>query len=740
MDRTARALRMLLIGVTLLASAHVTGWVPRAQQPQPYTNWDQYGGSADSMQYSALAQINKTNVKQLQPAWFYPVPGEPERLTFNPLVVDNMMYVSGVRGVLVALDATTGKELWMSTLQTPDRGLAYWESKDRSDRRIMLTATNGIREVDARTGKQILTFGTNGFVDMRIGTPRRNGGPNSSPGRVFENLIIVGSNVGEGYGSPPGDIRAYDVITGKLVWTFHTIPRPGEYGYETWPEDAFRYAGGANTWGDLTLDEKNGIVFLPTGSPTHDLYGGDRQGNNLFGNCLLALDARTGKRLWHFQMVHHDLWDYDNAAAPKLVTVNHNGKPIEIVAQAGKTGFLYVFDRKTGTPLWPIEERPVPKSEVPGEFSSPTQPFPTKPPPFARQSMTPEEVNPFVSPEEQEKLKQLVREAANDGVFTPSSHLRAHIQFPGAWGGANWGSTAGDPQTGMVYVRSLEMISYRKMSLVTPGSGGDSGRGQGAAPLGPREAQGQSVYMQRCAGCHGPGQMPMRNLSAIGSQGFRSIVRQGSSSMPAFNASTISNDTLEALEAYLVSLPTSDEQAGNPSEIRLPQNPNRYQGPPTRYGGSFSAGWYTSNGYPVTGPPWSQLVAYDLNDGTLKWRVADGTAPGVADKGLKTTTGTVRPRNGPVVTAGGLVFLANSQDRFVRAFDKDNGQLIWEHELEANPEGIPAVYQVNGRQYIAFAVGASWGTGGDPVWKNPLHRKQGKIEAQGYHVFALPHK
>ena len=303
---------------------------------------------------------------------------------------------------------------------------------------------------------------------MRVGTPRRNGGPNSSPGRVFENLLIVGSNVGEGYGSPPGDIRAYDVLSGKLVWTFHTIPRPGEYGYETWPEDAFRYAGGANTWGDITLDEKNGIVFLPTGSPTHDLYGGDRQGNNLFGNCLLALDARTGKRLWHFQIVHHDLWDYDNAAAPKLLTVQHNGKPIEIVAQAGKTGFLYVFERKTGTPLWPIEERPVPKSEVPGEFSSPTQPIPTKPPPFARQSMTPEEVNPFVSPEEQEKLKQLVREAANEGVFTPSSHLRPHIQFPGAWGGANWGSTAGDPQTGMVYVRSLEMISYRKMSLVEP--------------------------------------------------------------------------------------------------------------------------------------------------------------------------------------------------------------------------------------------------------------------------------
>ncbi len=650
------------------------------------------------------------------------------------------MYVTGVGGVLVALDATTGKELWMSTLRATERGLAYWESKDRSDRRLILTANNGIREVDARTGQQIMTFGTNGFVDMRVGAPRRNGGPNNSPGRVFENLLIVGSNVGEGYGSPPGDIRAYDVITGKLVWTFHTIPRPGEYGYETWPEDAFRYAGGANTWGDLTLDEKNGIVFLPTGSPTHDLYGGDRQGDNLFGNCLLALDARTGKRIWHFQIVHHDLWDYDNAAAPKLLTVRHNGKPIEIVAQAGKTGFLYVFERKTGKPLWPIEERPVPKSEVPGEFSSPTQPIPTKPPPFARQSMTPEEVNPFVSPEEQEKLKQLVREAANEGVFTPSSHLRPHIQFPGAWGGANWGSTAGDPQTGMVYIRSLEMISYRKMSLVEPNRGGGAGgggRGQGAAPLAPREQEGQTVYMQRCAGVP----WPRADADAFAEGDRLGGIQIGRAARASIDAgvsgeSSISNDALDALEAYLMTLPTSDEQAGNPSEIRLPQNPNRYQGPPTRYGGSFSAGWYTSNGYPVTGPPWSQLVAYDLNEGTIKWRVADGVAPGLADKGVK-NTGTVRPRNGPVVTAGGLVFLANSQDRFLRAFDKETGQLVWEHELEANPEGVPAVYQVNGRQYIAFAVGASWGTGGDPVWRNPLHRKQGKIEAQGYHVFAL---
>jgi quinoprotein glucose dehydrogenase len=697
-----------------------------ARRPD-YTTWSDYAGSADSMQYSALTEINKTNVTELQPAWFYPVPGDAERLVFNPLVVDDVMYVAGIKGVVVALDATTGKELWRSVEEATERGITYWENTDRTDRRLILTARGGIREIDTRTGQLITSFGTKGFVDMRTGSPRRLGGPNNSPGRVFENLVIVGSNVGEGYGSPPGDIRAYDVVTGRLVWTFHTIPRPGEYGFETWPRDSARYAGGANTWGDITVDTRNGIVFLPTGSPTHDLYGADRVGHNLFGNSLLALDARSGERLWHFQTVHHDLWDYDLAASPKLLTVRHDGRMLDIVAQAGKTGFLYVFERKTGKPLWPIEERPVPKSELPGEVSSPTQPIPTKPPPFARQVVTENDVNPYVSEEEQARLRQAVREADSKGVFTPSSHLRYHIQFPGAWGGANWGSTAGDPATGMLYVRSLEMPSYRKMALDVPKPVTVKG--------GAREQRGFAVYTQHCATCHGPGQMPMKSPAKLGADGFRALVRGGLEQMPAFSEKALPPESIDELETYLLTLPTTED--GDQSMLRLPQNPNRYQGPETRYAGSFSAGWYTSEGYPAVAPPWTQLVAYDLNEGTIKWRVPDGNAPGLAAKGIL-NTGTVRPRNGPVVTAGGLIFLPNSQDRMLRAFDKDTGRVLWERELEANPEGIPAVYQVRGRQYVAFAAGASWGTGGDPVWKNPLHRKQGKIEAQGYHVFALP--
>jgi len=726
--RLPRAIARILAGALCVAGATLFG---RADDARPYTTWREYGGSADSMQYSALAQVDRSNVKRLERAWFYPVAGDPDRLPFNPIVVDDVMYVAGAKQAVVALDAATGKALWTSTEKATERGLIYWESTDRTDRRLIVTTNSGIREINAKNGEMIRTFGRTGTVDMRTGTDRRLGGPSKSPGRVFENLLIMGSQTGEGYGSPPGDVRAYDVVTGALVWTFHTIPRPGEFGYDTWPSDAWKYAGGANTWGDVTVDAKHGIAFFPTGSPTHDLYGADRAGNNLFGNCLVALDARTGKRLWHFQVVHHDLWDYDLTASPKLLTIrdpSDRTKTIDIVAQAGKTGFLYVFERVTGKPVWPIEERPVPRSEVPGEQSSPTQPFPTKPPPFARQVFKVEDVNPFLPAAEQERLRQSVRDAANEGLFTPSSHLRYHIQFPGAWGGANWGSTAGDPVSGMLFVRSLEVPSYRRMALDVPRPS--------SLPQGAQERRGYTNYAQRCAACHGPGQTPMRSPAALGLERFRALVRQGQDQMPAFPVTALPEDDFSALAGYLVSLPVSDDPSAD-GALRLPQNPNRYPGPESRYAGSFSAGWYGSNGLPTVGPPWTQLVAYDLNEGVIKWQVPDGNAPGLAAQGIM-NTGTVRPRNGPVVTAGGLVFMPNSQDRMLRAYDASTGAVVWEQELEANPEGIPAVYEVRGRQYVAFAAGASWGGGTDPVWKNPFHRKEGKMEAQGYHVFALP--
>jgi quinoprotein glucose dehydrogenase len=703
---------------------------------KPYTSWREYGGSIDSMQYSALAQINETNVEQLKEAWFFPVPGDALHLPFNPLIVDRVMYVSGSGSAVVALDARTGKEIWTSTnSHASERGLAYWENKDRSDRRLVVTTQTGLKEINARTGEPILTFGNNGVVDMRIGDGARElGVPNRTPARVFENLLIVGSNTSEGYGSAPGDLRAYDVVTGNLVWIFHTIPHPGEFGYDSYQNtNAWKYVGGANTWGEISVDEKNGIVFFPTGSPTYDLYGADRVGDNLFGNCLLALDARTGKRLWHFQTVHHDLWDYDLAAAPKLLTVRHEGKPVDIVAVAGKTGFLYVFERLTGKPLWPIEEKKVPKSEVPGEVSSPTQPIPSKPPPFTRQRFTLAGVNPYASTAEQEQIRAAVREAATDCVFTPSSERHGQIEFPGAWGGANWGGTAADPARGLLFVRTIEMPSYRKMSLVGRGPGM---RAQGVEnPAHP----GLAIYFQVCANCHGPGQTPMKSPTKLGSKNFRALLRQGHEQMPPFPAEVLPATSIDELEKYLISLPPAEglPEAGDNAPLRLPVNPNRYSGPAIRYAANFSAGWYTSNGLPTISPPWSELVAYDLNEGTIKWRVPDGLSPGLAAQGI-TNTGSVRPRNGPVTTAGGLVFIANSQDRFVRAYDEDTGKVLWEFDLDANPEGIPAVYEIDGREYIAFAAGAARGTYGDPMSQNPAQRKEGKIEAQGYHVFALP--
>ncbi len=331
--------------------------------------WTAYGGHADSSRFFDSTQITSANVKQLQVAWTYPY-GDT---VFHPLVVRGTVYGRGRNGALVALDARTGKELWirdgMQAMTT--RGMNYWESKDGKDRRLIFSMNDYLQEIDAATGKSIMTFGTEGVTDLRVGLDRDPDKiariQSGTPGQVFENLIILGSATGEGYMSPPGDLRAYDVITGQQAWIFHTVPRPGEYGYETWPKDAWKYIGGTNTWGEVTLDEKRGIVYFPTGSPTYDFYGADRAGMNLFSDCLIALDARTGKRLWHFQTTHHDLWDYDNTAAPQLTTIKKDGKTIDVVALAGKTGFLYVFDRVSGAPIWPIEERPVPKSDMPGD-------------------------------------------------------------------------------------------------------------------------------------------------------------------------------------------------------------------------------------------------------------------------------------------------------------------------------------------------------------------------------------
>ncbi len=448
-----------------------------AQRGKPrYNTWRAYLGGADSSQYSSLDQINKKNVAELQVAWTYS-PGDQRTYRFNPLVVDGVMYTLGKANALVALDAATGREIWIHENQggVGDRGMNYWESADRKDRRLIYVNGGFLTAVDAATGKTIETFGDNGRVDLRVGLNRDVTGVRAlqtgNPGRVFENLIIMSLPAGgANYVSSPGDTHAYDVRTGKLEWTFHSVPEKGEVGAETWPEAALATGGGVHNWSELTVDEARGIAYIPFGTARFDFYGGNRIGDNLFGNSIVALDARTGKRLWHFQAIHHDLWDYDFPQAPKLLTVRHDGRSVDVLVQASKQGFLYVLDRVTGKPLWPIEEKPMPQTDVPGEVSSPTQPIPTAPPPFARQSFTEKDVNPYLTADEQAAVRELLKNSRNEGIYTPPS-MKGSVQMPGHNGGANWGSSAINPTKGTFFIVSKELPTFSVSCLPGTASG-----------------------------------------------------------------------------------------------------------------------------------------------------------------------------------------------------------------------------------------------------------------------------
>ena len=455
--------RVLTFTLALAAAGSLTA------AGQSSREWRDYAGGPDSSRFVNSTQITKANVSQLEVAWTY-----PGGLTdFNPLVVRGTVYGRGPGNSFVALDAATGKQLW-SYDGVPGfnaRGVNYWESRDGKDRRLIFSAGNLLQEIDAVTGEPIASFGTGGKVDLRVGLDRDPTTINQqtrTPGRVFENLIILGSATNQEYASAPGDIRAFDVRTGALVWTFHTVPRPGEFGYDTWPPDAWKTIGGANNWGEQSIDVKRGIVYVPTGSPKFNFYGGNRQGDNLFGDCLIALDARTGKRKWHFQTVHHDIWDLDNNSAPQLTTIRNNGRNVDVVAMASKTGYLYVFERETGRPIWPIVEKPVPQNTtVPGEVLSPTQPFPTAPPPFSRQRFTADDLNPHILTDaERETFRQRILKARNDGPFTPIGFDEV-VHMPGNQGGSNWGSTAAHPADGSVYVIGFNVPTI--IRLLKPG-------------------------------------------------------------------------------------------------------------------------------------------------------------------------------------------------------------------------------------------------------------------------------
>lgn len=750
------------VGCNSLASSG-EGLSDVSPAPAQHRTWMDYGGGPDQSKYVVLDEIDKTNVDQLEVAWFYPT-GDDNVYQFNPIVVDSIMYVLAKDNSLVALDATTGEEIWIhaNLRGIARRGINYWESEDRKDRRLIFQMNNYLQAIDARTGKSIMGFGQEGLVDLREGLGRDpktlSRAQSGTPGKIFENLILLGSSTGEGYMSSPGHLRAYDVVTGKLVWTFHTIPQPGEYGYDTWPKDAYKYIGGVNTWGEISVDAERGIAYYPLGSPTYDYYGADRIGSNLYGTSILALDARTGERKWHYQLVHHDLWDYDPTAAPQLVTVNHDGKEIDAVAVATKHGFLFVFDRVTGEPLWPIEERPVPASDVPGEQAWPTQPFQTVLPPISRQGMTSEDISPYLlTPEERAEWKQRI-DSMQTGFFTPLSREKETLALPGAVGGVNWGNTASNPDKGLVYILSIDWPSFYE-KLRTREEIENQEKEETALVEG-----GAAVYLQNCQACHGANREGLAGPSLLNLterlsyKDFKQVVSTGRGEMPAFTH--FNEEELKDLYTFLEGSTNARRPfpESGASDFKMPEGPvvaaggapggqeiRQVEGGQNgRFGAPYPEGvevpherlyirgWGLSHPYLIS-PPWSEIMAYDLNEGTIKWRRPIGQDRDVAAEGGANTGVPRAQRNGMVVTSTGLVF-STAKDGKVYAFDADNGKQLWEAELPKGTEGLPAMYQVNGRHYLVVtsATPLSWGRGNN---KNDSDSQESQ---GGYMVFALP--
>ncbi|MCP3733521.1 PQQ-binding-like beta-propeller repeat protein [Sphingomonas sp. RP10(2022)] len=703
------SVKAVLAATATLAIA-VPVWVVRtgpqsAAARSDGSDWADYLGSATSAQYSPLEQVNAGNVAQMQIAWSYPLPGNGQTVG-NPLVVDGRMIVPWSGGI-VALDPATGRELW--TVAAPGvvmRGLSSW-ADGQGKRRVFYHQRDRLYAIDAASGVSIAGFGDNGSIDLKQGLDRDPASVKriepKTPGRVFGNLIILGSAGGDEWNAPPGYIRAFDVRTGRLVWTFHSIPHPGEPGYDSWPKDAWRSIGGVNNWSEMTLDEDSGMLFVPLASAKYNFYGVNRTGSNLYANSLVALDARTGRLVWHFQTVHHDLWDYDLPQAPKLLTLNRGGRRVEAVAVAGKTGFIYTFERRTGTPVFPIEERAVPASDVPGEQASPTQPMPTAPEPFSPQRMTAADLSPYLSPDERVRVTGMLAGLRNEGIFTPPS-ARGTLQIPGSSGGTNWGNGAVDPRTGRFYVVSFNIPAI--LRLEPPGGKPKSMFTTGAepAPKAPAadaaSATGASVYAQNCAACHGEtkaGQPPA--IPALTDLAARRTIAQvqdtiarGRGPMPPF---TLQPAALRALLRHL-GFAQSQVDAAVPGTAgaAVPATPVRPGPIKLTSGYNFL---FSKTMLPASATPWATLTAYDMNAGRKLWTVPFGELP------MMKGSGTLFPRGTIVATGGGLI-LSGTQDRHLRAWDSKSGKLLFQAALPSIPGGVPAVYSVRGRQFVALPV------------------------------------
>ncbi len=660
-------------------------------------DWPVYRGDAGGTQYAALAQIHAANVQRLRPVWEYHTGDATSRSTMhaNPVVVDGVMYISTPSLKAVALDAATGRQIWTfdpaqynerhAVIRLRNRGVTYWKGGGEPPR-VFDFVKDRVYALDAASGKLIASFGKGGFVDLRenLGVdPSTVNLEMTSPGAVYRNLLIVGSRVDESYDASPGHIRAYDVVTGRLVWTFHTIPGDGDYGRDTWQRVKGEPYGGANAWGGITVDEQRGWVFAATGSATDDFYGAFRKGQDLFANSVLALDAATGERKWHFQTVHHDLWDYDNPPAPILATLTSGGAKRDVVVQLTKMGFTFVLDRETGQPVFPVYERPVPASTVPGEAAWPTQPVPLVPPPLVRQAITEADLT-RTSPQAHEFALGEFRRYDSGGMFTPPT-LRGVLTQPGHLGGSEWHGGSFDPWLNVLYVNVNDAPTINQLRPVydAPAQGP-------AAPM----ALGRAIYERTCAPCHGadrrgapPATPALLNLT-IDRQAVQAVISEGRNSMPAFRQ--LRPAEMNALLTYVTS----------PSDRPLPETS---QGAAARYTIDTYTLFNDQDGAPAIAPPWGTLNAVDLANGTILWKVPLGEYPQLVAKGIR-DTGTMN-YGGAVATAGGVVFVAATADAKIRAFEAHSGRQLWAYQLPAGGYATPSVYMVDGREYVAIAAG-----------------------------------
>jgi len=714
--------------ISVLTAAIMIGLFSACHAPKnDFETWSVYRGDGGTNAYSRLNQINTENVAELATAWTYRTGDATENSSMecNPIIVRDILYGISPKLKTFALNAKTGEPLWIfnpfdenSKEGGINRGLTYWEDKD--EQRIFMFVSNKMIALNARTGKQIMNFGDSGYVDLNKGlrhvngTERQESVGNTSPGVIFKDLIIIGSAVGENYESSPGHIRAYDVRTGKQKWIFHTIPEPGELGYDTWPKEGNQMAGGCNAWSGLSIDSKRGIVFAGTGSPAFDFHGGERIGQNLFGNCVLALDAATGKLIWYYQLTHHDIWDYDLPAPPNLVTVKMDGRSVDAVAQITKQGYVFVFDRETGKPLLPIEEVPVPKSEFPAEQNWPTQPVPVMPRPLARQNFD-ESIITELSPEAHDFVLNEAKQYRWGEIYLPP-HPDGTIEIPGMRGGAEWSGACVDMETGMMYVGINERPTVVQLL----------DREEDIHALWQNQPMikvGKILYQKNCEVCHGADKKGNNSFPSLANikgrltpDDVKRLLQGSRGIMPSFKA--LPDVDKDAINAFLFDRNESgiykmEGKGGNSTDQASSKKRYRLKG--YNY-------LVDQNGYPGIKPPWGTLNAVNLNSGEVTWTIPLGEYPELSARGIP-PTGT-QLFGGGIVTAGGLIFIGASHDEKFRAIDKSTGEILWEVKLPGGGYATPSTYEVDGKQYVVIAAGG----GG----------RQGTLATDYYVAFALP--